>query len=71
MTALTYERVFTHLDNLKLRRMAQMVDKIAEKAVKEAWSYLDFIDHLLAEEMSARYDRDVLMKYAASSFSIQ
>jgi DNA replication protein DnaC len=68
MTDLTYERVQTHLARLKLARMADRLDMLAEDAAKQAWTYLDFLDHLLETEVSARYERDVAMKIKLAHF---
>jgi DNA replication protein DnaC len=58
--ALTYERIQTHLEQLKLGRMAEHVDTPAEEAANKEWTYLAFLDRLLDMEVSARYERDVL-----------
>jgi len=68
MSELTYERVQTHLSHLKLQRMAQYVDAVAEQAAKQEWTYLAFLDRLLDLEASARYERDVAMKTKLAHF---
>lgn len=68
MSELTYERVHTHLSRLKLQRMAQYVDTVAEEAAKHEWTYLAFLDRLLDLEASARYERDVAMKTKLAHF---
>jgi DNA replication protein DnaC len=68
MTDLTYERVRTHLSQLKLQRMADYVDSVAEEAAKHEWTYLTFLDRLLDLEASARYERDVAMKRKLAHF---
>lgn len=68
MNELTYERVRTHLSHLKLQRMADYVDTVAEEAAKQEWTYLAFLDRLLDLEASARYERDVAMKTRLAHF---
>jgi hypothetical protein len=68
MSEITYERVRTHLSQLKLQRMADYVDTVAEEAAKLEWTYLVFLDRLLDLEASARYERDVAMKTKLAHF---
>jgi len=68
MSEFTYERVQNHLARLKLARMADCVDMLAQEAAKHEWTYLDFLDHLLESEVSARYERDVAMKIKLAHF---
>jgi DNA replication protein DnaC len=62
MTDMRYERVQSTLQRLKLTDMAQQVDSRAEQAAREQWSYLAFLDQVLATEQVARSGRDVAMK---------
>lgn len=68
MSEITYERVQSHLARLKLARMADCLDMLAQEAAKREWTYLDFLDHLLENEVSARYERDVAMKIKLAHF---
>ena len=68
MTDLAYERVQTHLIQLKLQSMAAYLDTVAEEAAKHEWTYLAFLDRLLDLEASARYQRDVAMKTKLAHF---
>lgn len=68
MSDLAYSRVQSHLERLKLPRMAECLDGVAEQASKESCSYVDFLDRLLETEMSARYERDVAMKIKLAHF---
>ena len=68
MTDLAYERVQTHLIQLRLQSMAAYVDSVAEEAAKHEWTYLAFLDRLLDLEASARYQRDVAMKTKLAHF---
>jgi DNA replication protein DnaC len=68
MTELAYARVQSHLERLKLPRMATCLDGIAQQAVKDSYTYVDFLDHLLEAEVSARYERDVAMKIKLAHF---
>jgi DNA replication protein DnaC len=64
----TYERVQSHLSRLKLPRMAERLDTFTEQAAKHDWTYLDFLDHLLEAEVSARSERDIAMKTKLAHF---
>jgi len=68
MSELAYPRVQSYLARLKLARMADCLDTVAEEAAKHEWTYLDFLDHLLETEVSDRYERDVAMKTKLAHF---
>jgi DNA replication protein DnaC len=68
MSDLVYARVATHLARLKLSRIPDCLDAVAEEAAKESWTYLHFLDRLLETEVSARYERDVAMKTKLAHF---
>jgi DNA replication protein DnaC len=68
MSELAYPRVQSYLARLKLARMADCLDTLAEEAAKHVWTYLDFLDHLLETEVSDRYARDVAMKTKLAHF---
>jgi DNA replication protein DnaC len=68
MNELAYPRVQAHLGRLKLPRMADCLDGLTEQAAKHDWTYLEFLDHLLETEVSARYERDVTMKTKLAHF---
>ena len=66
--SLAYERVQAHLDRLKLKRVAELLDPIAEQATKDKLSYLDFLDRLLAAEAVGRAERRLLAKTRLAHF---
>ena len=68
MTDLTYDRVQHHLDRLKLSRIAEQLDPLAEQGAREEWTYLTFLERILDAEVSARYARDVVMKTKLAHF---
>ena len=68
MTSLVYERVQTQLTRLKLSRIRDCLDPLAEQAAKQEWTYLDFLERLLDAEVSARFERDVAMKTKLAHF---
>lgn len=71
MSDMVYARIQSHLTRLKLIRMLDCLDPLAEEAAKHGWTYLDFLDHLLDEEVSARHERDVIMKTKLAHFPFQ
>ncbi len=64
----TYERVVAHLDRLKLRRVAELLDPICEQATKDSLSYVDFLDRLLEAESASRAERRLLAKTRLAHF---
>lgn len=68
MKAMSYEQTQSHLARLKLTCMAEQLDTLAQQAATEGWSYLEFFQHLLDGEVSARYARDVVMKTKLAHF---
>jgi DNA replication protein DnaC len=68
MTGHVYERVQTHLTRLKLTRIQDQLDPLAEEAAKQEWTYLEFLDRLLEAELNARFERDVAMKTKLAHF---
>ena len=68
MTMLTHERVRDNLGKLRLERIAQVLDNVAEEAARANIPYLDFLDRLLEEEAAARYQRAVAFKTKMARF---
>jgi DNA replication protein DnaC len=68
MTAVAYERVSVALARLKLTRMAECLDGLAEHAAADKATYIEFLDQLLAAEVAARAERDVAMKTKLAHF---
>src|SRR5258708_23372964 len=60
-----------HLERLKLKRVADLLDPISEQATKESLSYLDFLDRLLAAEAASRAERRLLAKTRLAHFPLQ
>lgn len=66
--SVAYERVVAHLDRLKLKRVADLLDPICEQAAKNSLSYLDFLAELLEAEASSRVERRLLAKTRLAHF---
>ncbi len=64
----TYTRVQMALTRLKLSRMLEQLDSLAEQATAQQWTYLDFLDHLLETELGARREREVAHKIRQARF---
>jgi DNA replication protein DnaC len=69
--SVAYQRVHMHLERLKLRRVADLLDPISEQATKESLSYLDFLDRLLEAEAASRAERRLLAKTRLAHFPFQ
>jgi len=63
-----YEHVQAMLERLKLTRVSERLDQLAEEAATESWTYVEFLDRLLDVEVSARVERDVTMKTRLARF---
>ena len=68
MSEVVYERVASALQRLKLTRLAQCLDALAEEAATHKLTYLEFLDRLLEAEIVARSARDVAMKTKLAHF---
>jgi len=68
MSDLVYDRVQQSLLELKLSRMAEVLDPVSEEAARSEQTYLEFLDQLLTEEQTARYQRRVAMKTKLARF---
>jgi DNA replication protein DnaC len=69
--SVAYQRVHMHLERLKLKRVADLLDPISEQATKESLSYLDFLDRLLEAEAASRAERRLLAKTRLAHFPFQ
>ena len=63
-----YQHLQTILERLKLTRVTERLDQLAEEAAKESWTYVEFLDRVLDLEVSARVERDVTMKTRLARF---
>ena len=63
-----YEHLQAILERLKLLRVPERLDQLAEEAAKESWTYVEFLDRVLDVEVSARVERDVTMKTRLARF---
>ncbi len=63
-----YEHLQAILERLKLTRLSERLDQLAEEAAKESWTYVEFLDRVLDVEVSARVERDVTMKTRLARF---
>jgi len=59
---LVEEGVRAGLERLRLRRMDEVLGRVCEEASRKEASYLDFLQQLLEEEQTARYERNVEWK---------
>jgi DNA replication protein DnaC len=63
-----YEHLQAILQRLKLTRVPERLDQLAEEAAKESWTYVEFLDRVLDVEVSARVERNVAMKTRLARF---
>jgi DNA replication protein DnaC len=69
--SVAYERVVAHLDRLKLKRVAELLDPVCEQAAKNSLSYIDFLSELLEAEASSRAERRLVAKTRLAHFPFQ
>src|SRR5213595_346738 len=63
-----YEHLQAILERLKLTRVPERLDQLAEAAATDKWTYVEFLDRVLDVEVSARVERDVTMKTRLAHF---
>ncbi|MCK4499810.1 IS21-like element helper ATPase IstB [Candidatus Babeliales bacterium] len=59
MEKLICERIQNNLQRLKLVRIGEVLDKVSENSQNKQVSYLEFLDHLLEEEVAAKETRRI------------
>jgi DNA replication protein DnaC len=69
-TGLAYLEVQNYLQQLKLCQAQTALDRLADEASKNEWSYIDFLDKLLSEEITARQGRRLTLKQRLAHFSV-
>lgn len=67
----TYERIQTQLRKLKLPRIGEVLDTVAEEAAQAEWTYLDFLDRLLCAEADAKDEKGVAIRIRMARFPFQ
>jgi DNA replication protein DnaC len=68
MSEHSYLHLQAILERLKLSRVSDDLDRLAEVAARDHWSYVEFLEHVLEGEVSARTERDVTMKTRLARF---
>jgi DNA replication protein DnaC len=59
MAELVRERLTSNLERLQLSYLATALDTYVAQAMQQQWSYTDFLDHLVEEEVAQRESRRV------------
>jgi len=67
-TGLSNLQVQENLEWLKMTQALSSLDRLAEEASKEEWSYIEFLGKLLEEEMTARNERRLAIKQRLAHF---
>jgi DNA replication protein DnaC len=67
----SYERVQSHLQELKLNRTAVLLDGYLERSTKEKIPLVDSLDFLLKEEICYKNDNSLLMRTKLAGFPYQ
>ena len=67
-TGLSYLPVQENLERLRMTQALSALDRLAEEASKEEWSYIEFLGKLLEEEMAARNERRLDIKQRLAHF---
>ena len=62
------ERIQTLCDELKLKRIYQIFESEAEIAIQKDLTYLDYLDHLLEQEVEDKQNRNIVLKTRSAHF---
>jgi DNA replication protein DnaC len=62
------DQIQQNLAQLGLRRIAQVLDHVAQEASEKKWSYVEFLHRLLEEQTIARRDRAAEYRILAAKF---
>ncbi len=65
------ERIQTACEQLKLRRICQVFESESETAIEKNLTYLDYLDHLLEEEVQDKQNRNIVLKTRLARFPYQ
>jgi DNA replication protein DnaC len=68
MSELIHARVLEHLQRLRLGHLAERLDALLADAARQEPTYLDFLDRLLSEEVSAKGRKRVQMGITIAHF---
>jgi len=68
MNPVHLDRIGEHLRTLKLFKIQERLEGLLEEAAKAEWSYAEFLDHALAEEVATKSDKQVAMRIALARF---
>ena len=66
MNALT--RIHDNLSQLKLHRLADIIETRLEDAARDNRSYTDFLDEILSEEVAAKREKNLAMRTSMARF---
>ena len=67
----TYKRVQNKLTRLKLNTAAEALDTVINTSVQNKVSYLDFLDHLLEEEIADREKKSIQTSMKEAKFAAE
>lgn len=68
MSDLVHARVVEHLQRLRLRHLADRLDAVLADAARKEPTYLDFLDHLLRDELDAKQRTRIAMGVQIAHF---
>jgi DNA replication protein DnaC len=68
MSELLDARVRDHLQRLRLGHIHARLDALLSEAARHEWSFLEFLDHLLREEVSAKRSKRIAMGMQIAHF---
>jgi len=70
MSAIVHARVVEQLERLRLRYVAERLDAVLGEAARTEPTYLDFLDHVLREEVNAKQRTRVSMGLKIAHFPV-
>lgn len=68
MSTLTYERLYSNLERLKLTKIAEVLDNYLERANKEKTSIIEALDYLIETERINKDETSLIMRINVAGF---
>lgn len=68
MNTLTYERLYSNLERLKLTKIAEVLDNYLERANKEKTSIIEALDYLVETERINKDETSLIMRINVAGF---
>jgi DNA replication protein DnaC len=68
MNAGQFERITEHLQRLRLFKSRERLEALLQEASRQEWSYADFLDAVLSEEVASKTAKNITMRTNLAHF---